>query len=101
MSNHLGDTNKMVGEDHLPYIVQNVRDTPRTDARIEYDDTNIDDVRNFARKLERELNATKHHINRLYEAGDKMADLLRWQSRLDRITSPSASEWRKAKEDKP
>ena len=101
MSNHLGDTNKMVGADHLPYIVQNVRDTPRTDARIEYDDKNIDDVRNFARKLERELNATKHYINTLYEAGDKMADLLHWQSRFDRITSPSASEWRKAKEAKP
>ena len=98
--NHLGDTNKMVGEDHLPYIVKMARDTPRTDACIEYDDTTIDDVKKFAQKLERELNAAKHHINRLCYAGDKMADLLHWQSRLDRITSPSASEWRKAKEAK-
>jgi hypothetical protein len=40
-------------------------------------------------------------IKRLEEAGDKMDDLLRWQSRMDRKTSPSASAWRKAKEAKP
>jgi hypothetical protein len=43
----------------------------------------------------------KQRIKRLEEAGDKMADLLLWQSRMDRKTSPSASAWRKAKEDKP
>jgi uncharacterized protein Yka (UPF0111/DUF47 family) len=40
-------------------------------------------------------------IKRLEEAGDKMADLLLWQSRMDRKTSPSALAWRKAKEAKP
>ena len=43
----------------------------------------------------------KQRIKRLEEAGDKMADLLLWKSRMDRKTSPSASAWRKAKEDKP
>lgn len=51
-------------------------------------------------KLERELNAANERIKRLEEVGDKMADLLRWQSRMDRKTSPSASAWRKAKEAK-
>lgn len=58
--NHLGDTNKMVG------------DTPRTDAGLEYDDTTVDDVKDFARQLERELNAANDRIKRLEEAGDAL-----------------------------
>ena len=101
-------------------------DTPRTDEAIwnRLDRSWMDGT--LCRQLERELNAEKQHvtelenrlralwdkydgdrkhymdrIKRLEEAGDKMADLLRWQSRMDRKTSPSASAWRKAKEDKP
>jgi predicted nucleic acid-binding Zn-ribbon protein len=52
-------------------------------------------------KLEGERKYYEERIKRLEEAGDKMADLLLWQSRMDRKTSPSASAWRKAKEAKP
>jgi hypothetical protein len=86
--NHIGDVNKLVS------------DTPRTDAWKRINDP-IEDLHAFSRQLERELNAANERIKRLEEAGDKMADLLRWQSRMDRKTSPSASAWRKAKEDKP
>jgi hypothetical protein len=49
----------------------------------------------------KKIREQEERIKRLEEAGDKMADLLLWQSRMDRKTSPSASAWRKAKEDKP
>ena len=54
-------------------------------------------------KLEGERKYYEDRIKRLEEAGDKMADLLLWQSvdRMDRKTSPSASAWREAKEAKP
>jgi hypothetical protein len=42
-----------------------VSDTPRTDAGLEYDDTTVDDVKDFARTLERELNATNAEIRSL------------------------------------
>ena len=58
--NHSGDANKMVS------------DTPRTDAGLEYDDTTVDDVKDFARQLERELNAANDRIKRLEEAGDAL-----------------------------
>ena len=45
------------------YPVMN--DTPRTDAQLEYDSTTIDDVQNFARKLERENAALKADKERL------------------------------------
>jgi archaellum component FlaC len=87
-------------------------DTPRTDAVLEYDDTNIDDVKDFARQLERELNAAnvemeerrkdivylatekaklEDRINRLEKAGDEMAQGCVNSSRL-------AYHWCKAKE---
>ena len=37
-------------------------DTPRTDAGLEYDDTTVDDVKDFACQLERELNAANVEI---------------------------------------
>jgi len=49
----------------------------------------------------RKIQELQERIKRMEEAGDKMANLLLWQSRIDRKTSPSASAWRKAKEDKP
>ena len=43
-------------------------DTPRTDAGMEYDDTTVDGVKEFARQLERELNAANQRIKRLEDA---------------------------------
>ena len=56
MSNHLGDTNKMV-------------DTPRTEAEVNRQKCWSDDLvtidANFACQLERELNEANHRIKRL------------------------------------
>ena len=63
MSNHLGDTNKMVS------------DTPRTDDQIGYDGSTMSAIRiEFCRQLERELNEAQQRIKRLedsYAAKDK------------------------------
>ena len=40
-------------------------DTPRTDAEKEYDATNVDDVKAFARKLERENAALWKKVQQL------------------------------------
>ena len=66
MSNHLGDTNKMVG------------DTPRTDAHIEGLRRNpqvsgCDSTLDFSRQLERELNAAKSKIELLMSANADVA----------------------------
>lgn len=81
--NHLGDTNKMVSE------------TPRTNQvsiRPQYGDEWDWCRADFARQLERELNAANQRIKRLEEAGDKMEP---WCS--DWV---AASNWEKAKEAK-
>ena len=71
MSNHLGDTNKMVS------------DTPRTDAEElphALDDHHFVVGSFFARQLERELNAANDRIKQLEQENDAMrADLLLWQ----------------------
>ena len=95
--------------DHIPDVTKMIGETPRTDAELVEMTTGHGPVvtkttwvhSSLCFQLERELNAANERIKRLEEAGDKMADLLRWQSRMDRKTSPSASAWRKAKEDKP
>ena len=43
--NHIGDVNKLVSN------------TPRTDAELEFDPTSVDEVLDWSRKLEHELNA--------------------------------------------
>lgn len=43
----------------------------------------------------------KRRIKRLEDAGDAMADVLVWSSGTQYKRSPTASEWRKAKEAKP
>ena len=59
MSNHLGDTNKMV-------------DTPRTEAEVNRQKCWSDDLitidANFACQLERELNAANYEVQHLREA---------------------------------
>ena len=49
----------------------------------------------FARILERELNAANERINRLEEAGDDLCAVAAFQGLYDKI-----DEWNKAKEDK-
>ena len=93
--NHLGDTNKMV------------RDTPRTDDEecemfIGVSVFAPEDMQNafeFARQLERELNAANERIKRLEEAGDAMAIHAQLGGiPLDHIGWVNA--WREAKEAK-
>ena len=61
--NHIGDTNKMIS------------DTPRTDAELEFDPTSVDEVLDWSRQLERELNASNERIKRLEEAANKTIKL--------------------------
>ena len=62
MNNHLGDTNKMVSE------------TPRTDEAWMYDSDNLKTVdADFARILERELNAANGKIELLMSANADVA----------------------------
>lgn len=70
--NHIGDTNKMVGKDHLPDASKMVSDTPRTDAvqdELINQDTHTSwlEMSQTARQLERELNAANQRIKRLEE----------------------------------
>jgi hypothetical protein len=51
--------------DHIPDLTKMIGETPRTDAGLEYDDTTVDGVKEFARQLERELNAANELIVRL------------------------------------
>ena len=98
MSNHLGDTNKMVSE------------TPRTDKEAFFPPEakyNICDA-DFARTLERELNRACEmyrkldihtlnlvdRIRRLEEAGDRMEKLLPEGSICDK----AVNQWNEAKE---
>ena len=90
---HLGDTNKMVS------------DTPRTNQvsirpqyRDEWDWCRAD----FARQLERELNAAHERIKRLEEAGDALL----WYfcpkntGDISFLQSEAIKQWNKAKEAK-
>jgi len=85
MSNHIGNTNKMV-------------DTPCTDERVVYIDGNPWVNAPFARSLERELNAAEDRIKRLQEAGDEIAYRLRLRDESD---SDAYLQWIKVKEAKP
>ena len=81
--NHIGDANKMVS------------DTPRTNQvsiRPQYGDEWDWCRADFARQLERELNAANERIKRLEEAGDAMEQ---WTIEYGPIYR-----WRKAKEAK-
>ena len=87
-------------------------DTPRTDEQINgkpctrFEILAGDSLRNaavpseFARTIERELNAAQERIKRLEEAGDEMH---RWCSnpRIVGGDTEAADEWHKAKEAKP
>ena len=74
-------------------------DTPRTDAHNwnegHYDDP-LHSLLDFAKQLERELNAASQRIKRLEEAGDYLcaaAAFMGWHDKIE--------DWNKAKEAKP
>ena len=103
--NHLGDTNKMVGEDHIRDATKMVSDTPRTEAEVNRQKCWSDDLitidANFACQLERELNAANARIKRLEEAGDKMASAWdkEWLTEAD--IEAIIDDWHGAKEANP
>ena len=87
--------------------------TPRTDDEVEYDPTNIDDVKNFARKLEVQLNVALGEIGYLRKviveltaAGNCMESdkliLRTWLKEKDdvycTIGNKSTDNWNKAKD---
>ena len=77
-------------------------DTPRTDAGLEYDDTTVDDVKDFARTIERELNAANERIKRLEEAGESVNDaIMSVQDWNGTHVGDCLDAWRKAKEANP
>ena len=94
--NHLGDTNKMVGEDHIRDATKMVSDTPRTDAKRGFHDLDTAVDAEFSEQLERELNAANERIKRLEEAGDKIVES-GWSVQ---DWSGMCVVWAKAKEDK-
>ena len=87
--------------------------TPRTDGEVEYDPTNIDDVKNFARKLEVQLNVALGEIGYLRKViveltaagncveSDKLI-LRTWLKEKDdvycTIGNKSTDNWNKAKD---
>jgi len=111
MSNHNGNANKMVGEDHLPDTGKMVSDTPRTDAAYFEPGATMYDLAGEMKRVERELNRACEmyrkldihalnlvdRIRRLEEAGDRMEKLMPDGSICDK----AANAWREAKEAKP
>jgi len=79
-------------------------DTPRTDAHNwhdgDYDDP-LDAFADFAKQLERELNAANERIKRLEEAGDAIFLLAEKHApEYWLYTQTAFNNWRKAKEAK-
>ena len=71
-------------------------DTPRTDDQIGYDGSTMTLIRiEFAKQLERELNAANKRIKRLEEAGDAILN-----ANNDDEQYEAMKQWRKAKEAK-
>jgi hypothetical protein len=64
-----------------------VSDTPRTDAGLEYDDTTVDGVKEFARQLERELNAANQIIRQQQLLDEENLRLKERIKRLEDIIS--------------
>ncbi len=94
--------------DHIPDPTKMISDTPRTDEQINgkpctrFEILAGDSLRNaavpseFARQLERELNAANERIKRLEEAGDVLcaaAAFMGWHMEIEN--------WNKAKEANP
>ena len=81
-------------------------DTPRTDAHNWHDGDYDDPLHafyDFARQLERELNAAQQRIKRLEEAGDLLARMVCRQDGygIYQDEEDAVNGWNKAKDDKP
>jgi archaellum component FlaC len=94
--------------DHIPDATKMISDTPRTDAGLEYDDTTVDDVKDFARTIERELNAANAIIRQqqlLDEENLRLKDRIkRLDETLEAVTDKIDNAWgiyMKFKEAKP
>ena len=95
--------------DHIPDVTKMISDTPRTDEQINgkpctrFEILAGDSLRNasvpseFARELERELNAAQQRIKRLEEAGDRLQMLIEEQGWWESVPQEM---WRKAKDAK-
>jgi len=81
--------------DHIPNATKMINDTPRTDAEafLPHDSKYRVCDADFARQLERELNAANDRINRMEEVAE---DLVEESDIYDRRRI-----WNKAKEAKP
>jgi hypothetical protein len=89
--NHLGDTNKMVS------------DTPRTNQvsiRPQYGDEWDWCRADFARQLERELNAANERIKQLEESENRMLNWLT-EDCPESVKKQLSNAWMKSKEAKP
>ena len=89
MSNHIGDTNKMV-------------ETPRTDAKAFYPHDSKYKVcdADFAKQLERELNAANERIKQLEESENRMLNWLT-EDCPEAVKKQLSNAWMKSKEAKP
>jgi len=87
MTNHIGDTNKMIS------------DTPISDSTPH----NVAELGMLCRRLERELNAANERINRLEEAGNNLLWNFcpEYTSDLTQEQSDALKQWNQAKEAKP
>lgn len=83
-------------------------DTPRTDAEecemfigvSTFTSGDVQQAFDFARQLERELNAANAKIKRMEEAGDKMEEWLIWSFGPQFKRHTTALAWIKSKESK-
>ena len=87
-----------MSDDHIPDPTKMINDTPRTDAEafLPHDSKYRVCDADFARQLERELNAAQERIKRLEAAGDALAMSGYFLGLEDDLKA-----WRKAKEAKP
>ena len=104
----------MVGEDHIRDATKMVSDTPRTDAHschdLDYDDP-LHAFADFAKQLERELNAANSEIEEKHKdvvwLATEKAKLENYVMLLEDAgdelvgTAEAMDAWRKAKEAKP
>ncbi len=90
MSNHSGDTNKMVGEDHIRDATKMVSDTPMTDSELVEMITGDGPVKTITKwvhssvcfQLERKLKAANDRIQSLIEERDRANQLADWKWNL-------------------
>ena len=88
--------------DHIPDVTKMISDTPRTDAEAFYPHDSKYKVcdADFARILERELNAANERIKRLEESENRMLNWLT-EDCPEAVKKQLSNAWMKSKEAKP